>query len=327
MKRTVFISSTYEDLQPHRKKIWELLEQFDVTVRGMERFGARKETPLETCLAEVTQSDIYVGIISFRLGSIESSSGKSYTQLEYEKALELGKEIFIYLADEKDSKIQPVYFDKGEKQEQLDNLKSILRERHTIDTFINEDDLAEKLKRKFREVFSEKDKSKAMKGNEYQNTIDTLNKFLLVPKAYSGKEIQLKVKFKGEPFPASKAVCSSFNLDYGKTIGTDIEIIEPTIENEVFQKIFIDYKMMEDFWKLKSENKIELLAKCQFSEQPISNLKANFVERSYVVYENSLLASSSVMYNTVPGKPRVEKIRAEGQIILVLTRFMKPDKE
>jgi len=327
MKRTVFISSTYEDLQPHRKKIWELLEQFDVTVRGMERFGARKETPLETCLAEVTQSDIYVGIIAFRLGSIESSSGKSYTQLEYEKALELGKDIFMYLADEIDSKISPVYFDKGEKQEQLDNLKSILRERHTIDTFTNEDDLAEKLKRKFVEVFLQKDKSKAIKDNEYQNTLDTLNKFLLVPKAYSGKEIQLKVKFKGEPFPASKAVCSSFNLDYGKTIGTEIEIIEPDIKNGAFDKIFIDYKMIEDFWRIKSESKIELLAKCQFSEQPISNLKANFIEKSYVVYENAMFATSPVMYNTMLGKPKVETIKAEGQIILVLTRFMRQDSE
>jgi tetratricopeptide (TPR) repeat protein len=327
MKRTVFISSTYEDLQPHRKKIWELLEQFDVTVRGMERFGARKETPLETCLAEVTQSDIYIGIIAYRLGSIESRSGKSYTQLEYEKALELGKEIFIYLADEKDSKIYPVYFDKGEKQEQLDNLKSILRERHTIDTFINDDDLEEKLKRKFREVFSQKDKTKVVKDNEYQKALETLNKFLLVPKAFSGKEIQLRVKFNGEPFPASKAVCSSFNLDYGKTIGIEIEIIEPTIKNEAFDKIFIDYKMIEDFWRIKSESQIELLAKCQFSEQPIKNLKANFVEKSYIVYEDAMLATSSVIYNPMFVKPKVETIKAEGQIILVLTRFMRQDNE
>jgi len=327
MKRTVFISSTYEDLQPHRKKIWELLEQFDVTVRGMERFGARKETPLETCLAEVTQSDIYVGIIAYRLGSIELGSGKSYTQLEYEKALELGKEIFIYLADEKDSKISPVYFDKGEKQEQLDNLKSILRERHTIDTFINDDDLAEKLRRKFGEVFSQKDKSKAVKANEYQNALDTLNKFLLVPKAYSGKEIQLKVRFKGEPFPASKAVCSAFNLDYGKTIGIEIEIIEPAIKIQGFDNIFIDYKMIEDFWRLKSESKIELFAKCQFSEQPIKNLKANFVEKSYVVYEDAMFATSPFMYDTILGKRKVETIKAEGQIILVLTRFIRQNNE
>ena len=48
MKKTVFISSTFEDLAEHRRAIWDLLEEFDVRIRGMEKFGARKESPLET---------------------------------------------------------------------------------------------------------------------------------------------------------------------------------------------------------------------------------------------------------------------------------------
>jgi hypothetical protein len=63
-----------------------------------------KTSPLETCLAEVEQSDIYIGIISFRLGSIKTNTGKSFTQLEYEKALDLKKDILIYLRDERNSK-------------------------------------------------------------------------------------------------------------------------------------------------------------------------------------------------------------------------------
>ncbi len=54
----------------------------------MEQFGARKSNPLETCLAEVEQSDIYVGILGMRYGSEEPNSGKSYSQLEYEKEIE-----------------------------------------------------------------------------------------------------------------------------------------------------------------------------------------------------------------------------------------------
>ena len=77
MRQTVFVSSTYQDLGPHRKAIWELLGEFDVAVRGMEDFGARPETPLETCLIEVEQSDIYLGIIGCRLGSVEESRGLS----------------------------------------------------------------------------------------------------------------------------------------------------------------------------------------------------------------------------------------------------------
>jgi hypothetical protein len=187
-KRTVFISSTYEDLIPHRRMTWELLGNYDVNIRGMERFGARKETPLETCLAEIEQSDIYIGIISYKLGSIEENSKKSYTQLEYEKALGLDRDIFIYLIDEKDSKISPQNIDFGEKHEKLQSFKSILKDRHTIDTFVDETDLTEKLKRKFDELLLKK-VSDGKTEDEFQKAKTIIERFLLVPKAFSGREI------------------------------------------------------------------------------------------------------------------------------------------
>ena len=97
---SVFISSTFKDLKDHRREVWGALKRFDVTVRGMEEFGARTAGALETCLAEVEQSDVYVGIIAYRLGSIDPGSDKPFTVLEYEKAAELKKEILIYMADD-----------------------------------------------------------------------------------------------------------------------------------------------------------------------------------------------------------------------------------
>src|SRR5690606_18535532 len=131
----VFVSSTYIDLRSHRKAAWELLSKFNVTVRGMEQFGARTETPLQTCLLEVEQSDIYVGIIGFRLGTVEPGSGKSYTQIEYERAMNLSKEVFIYLADEENSTVPFKHIDKGEDFEKLEAFKRVLRDRHTVDTY------------------------------------------------------------------------------------------------------------------------------------------------------------------------------------------------
>lgn len=63
MNRSVFVSSTYEDLKEHRKAVWDLLGCYDVRVRGMERFGARTNDALSTCLTECEQSDVYVGIV------------------------------------------------------------------------------------------------------------------------------------------------------------------------------------------------------------------------------------------------------------------------
>ena len=113
----------------------------------MEEFGARKDSPLTTCLKEVEQSNIYIGIIANRWGSIEEESGKSYTQLEYEKAIEKDKEILIYLIDETAS-VQIDNIDFGEKHESLELFKKELQKNHTIDRFINATDLVEKLERK-----------------------------------------------------------------------------------------------------------------------------------------------------------------------------------
>jgi hypothetical protein len=51
--RTVFISSTYQDLAQHRRAVWEVLLDYDASVRGMEEFGARSEGALDTTLVQI----------------------------------------------------------------------------------------------------------------------------------------------------------------------------------------------------------------------------------------------------------------------------------
>jgi hypothetical protein len=99
-----------------------VLKDFNVAIKGMEEFGARTEGPLQTCLAEVEQSDVYLGIIAFRLGSIDNESDKSFTQLEYEHALQAKKEILIYLADEQQALVH--YGDIETDQIRQEKLKS-----------------------------------------------------------------------------------------------------------------------------------------------------------------------------------------------------------
>jgi hypothetical protein len=146
MRKTVFVSSTFLDLAEHRHAIWDLLSTFDVNVRGMEAFGARTETSIETCLAEVEQSDVYIGLIGFRLGSIDESSGKSFTQCEYERARELNLKILIYLRDE-DCTLRPKDMDlETMPRERLLSFKRKLLENHTVDKFDGSADLITKLK-------------------------------------------------------------------------------------------------------------------------------------------------------------------------------------
>lgn len=315
MKKTVFISSTFEDLKEHRKKVWEILTNYEVNIRGMERFGARKEAPLQTCLAEVEQSDIFVGVISYRLGTVDSTSSKSFVQLEYEKALELDKEIFIYLIDDKNGKVTPSFVDFGESHDKLESFKSILKERHTIDTFIDEDDLADKLKRKFDELLLEKANQLSNAEDDFKKSNDIIHKFLLLPKVFSSKELKLRIKLDGEPFPASKAICRSFYLSYGKTIGIRIKIIKPKIEEDSFNYLFVESKQADRFLNLDKEKEIEIYASPNFSEDTIDNIRAHFVSRT-VSYEPTSMLSG--LANNFALQIKTETIQAEGQIILLL---------
>lgn len=229
MTRTVFVSSTFVDLQIHRKAVWEILQKFDVTVRGMEQFGARTETPLQTCIWEVDQSDIYVGIIGFRLGSVESSSGKSYTQLEYERAHALSKEIFIYLVDEQNALVPRRFIDGGEAMEKLESFKGILRERHTIETYLNESDLVEKLARDLKRHVDSREPSKSdLPENEDAEARSRLRQYSILPKSVSGTEVRVKLKIQGKLYPVSKSVCEAFNMEFGATAGCKVDLVSPT---------------------------------------------------------------------------------------------------
>jgi hypothetical protein len=319
MKKTVFISSTYEDLKNHRRKIWELLGNFDVIVRGMERFGARKETPLQTCLAEVEQSDIFIGIIACKVGSIEKISGKSFVQKEYEKAYELGKEILIYLIDEKNAKVSVQNIDFGENREKLISFKSILKDRHTVDFFLSEDTICEKLNRRFKELLESKSESPSNKSNEYDDSKTVIEKFLLVPKLYSGNEIKLKLDFNNDPFPASRAICNSFNLDYGKTIGVKIKIKEPKDASNFVNYLFINKDKIDVFLKQESLSDVEVYVKLEWTENEVADVKANFVRKVYDIYPCPSFWLESSLGN-IPGFQK-EVVEAEGTIITLLSEF------
>jgi hypothetical protein len=151
MPYKIFVSSTYADLIPYRKKIWDEIGKLNVKILGMEKFGARKSAPLETCLEEVENSEIYIGIISFRYGSLDRVTKRSYSQLEYEKAYALKREILIYfLAD--DALVFPVHVDKGINASRLNSFKRILKYRHTIDTFKEPDDLVIKIQDRLKDI-------------------------------------------------------------------------------------------------------------------------------------------------------------------------------
>lgn len=86
-KLQVFVSSTYTDLIEERQAAVEAILDAGHIPAGMELFKAGNESQLKTIYRWIDESDVYMLILGGRYGSIETKSGKSYTQLEYEYAL------------------------------------------------------------------------------------------------------------------------------------------------------------------------------------------------------------------------------------------------
>lgn len=96
----VFVSSTFTDLKVERQVAVEAILAAGHIPAGMELFAADSDSQMTVIQQWIDESDVYVLILGGRYGSIEPKSGKSYTQLEYEYAIEKGKPILTCVADD-----------------------------------------------------------------------------------------------------------------------------------------------------------------------------------------------------------------------------------
>lgn len=99
-KYQVFISSTYADLAEERKKILDVLFMADCISAGMEAFVAADTEQFEVIKKVIDLCDYYVLIIGKRYGSIHPDTGKSYTEMEYDYAIERGIPVLVFAIDE-----------------------------------------------------------------------------------------------------------------------------------------------------------------------------------------------------------------------------------
>jgi len=151
----VFVSSTYEDLKEHRRKILDLLLELGLEPHGMEEFGSRNEDPLQTCLDEVSRCKIFICILAMQYGSIEKITGKSFTELEYDEATKIGAHIFSYLIDEEKALVHPKHVDLWRKASSLKKFKQKVKTR-TVYFFESDLDLKIRVEKDLRRELFEK---------------------------------------------------------------------------------------------------------------------------------------------------------------------------
>ncbi|MDB5321759.1 MAG: hypothetical protein JWN40_3390 [Phycisphaerales bacterium] len=97
----VFVSSTYADLKDERQSVIQALMEMDCIPAGMELFPATDEEQWQFIKRVIDDCDYYLLIIGGRYGST-TSEGISYTEKEYEYAVERGIKVIALLHDKPD---------------------------------------------------------------------------------------------------------------------------------------------------------------------------------------------------------------------------------
>lgn len=118
-KYQVFISSTYTDLVEERKKVQEILLMADCIPSGMEAFVATNDEQLKIIRDTIDLCDYYVLIIGGRYGSIDKDSGLSYTEMEYDYAVDHGIPVLVFAIDE------TIELDDKHKEKDTESIKRL----------------------------------------------------------------------------------------------------------------------------------------------------------------------------------------------------------
>lgn len=143
-KLQVFVSSTYEDLKEERQAAVEAILDAGHIPAGMELFKAGNRTQLETIYKWIDESDVYMLILGGRYGSIEPNSGKSYTHLEYDYAVNNNIPVFSIILSEQMLYLKAAKSDGNSVFEQDNNelyktfkkqvMSKIVREIHNLES-------------------------------------------------------------------------------------------------------------------------------------------------------------------------------------------------
>ena len=146
-KKTLYVSSTFKDLEAHRTALKAELERAGYDVESMERYAAFPEAPVDRCLADVAACDGYVLLLAHRYGHVpagDNAEGRSITELEYEQSLRCGKPAFVFCVDE-DHPWSPKLVDRGQPADRLAAFRQRVETRHGRRLFTGPDNLTKQV--------------------------------------------------------------------------------------------------------------------------------------------------------------------------------------
>jgi tetratricopeptide (TPR) repeat protein len=190
--RTVFLSSTARDLAPYRETVYQAIRNLDGyhCVR-MEDFGARAWAADDFCRARVKECDLFVGIVGHLHGSCPVGSKRSYTEREYEAAVDAGKPCLMFLAPE-DFPLPANLIEPDKKRRKQRAFREWVSQACVHDTFTSPGDLAQRV------LLAIHNWEQDQMGAEHRPPVVSVEEVMpLPPQPYFAHPYPLQVNFTG----------------------------------------------------------------------------------------------------------------------------------
>ena len=121
----IFVSSTFRDLKDERDRILRALAESNYIAAGMEYFPAIDEEQFNFIKTVIDESDYYVAVVAGMYGSI-APDGLSYSEKEYEYALEKSLPVIALIRQNIDSLGEEKKESAPERAAMLDRFRSKL---------------------------------------------------------------------------------------------------------------------------------------------------------------------------------------------------------
>lgn len=151
----IFVSSTYTDLYPVRRKVTEHILSMNHIPAGMEMFSASGQQQWKTIQKSIDNSDYYVLIVGERYGSISEAEGISYTEKEFNYARSRGIPTLCFLSGEKYTTTREKREADPLKIELLEKFKRKVLSDQLCDFWEDENELVRKISAALYKIFVE----------------------------------------------------------------------------------------------------------------------------------------------------------------------------
>ncbi|MFS7187859.1 DUF4062 domain-containing protein [Serratia proteamaculans] len=129
----VFLSSTYKDLIEERQQVTTALMKMDCIPAGMELFPAIDLEQFEFIKKVIDDSDYYFIMVAGKYGSISPETGLSYTEMEYDYAVEKGLKIIALIFKD----INQLTRDKTETEPEIARKLELFRQKISTGRLVN----------------------------------------------------------------------------------------------------------------------------------------------------------------------------------------------